>query len=68
MGHCEKVCITSLIKASKNPVTSTNTVQAISTLPESFTYDVNKLLIVVDLFEVTDSDKYYITVQLNGKF
>lgn len=48
-------------------MTSANTRQSISMTSELFMYGVNKLLNVVDLFEVTDIDKYIITVKINRK-
>lgn len=66
-GHSKKICITSLIRTNKNKVTTANALQSVCTPPETFSYGVNKLLPVVDLFEIVDNDKYLITVKLNGQ-
>ncbi|XP_008485595.1 uncharacterized protein LOC103522267, partial [Diaphorina citri] len=71
-GHVAKVCISTLRSRDKSTNHATNSVETEDYSNYSTaTYGVNKLESiqqqVVDLFEVSDSDKYLIDVTLNGK-
>ncbi|KAI5753467.1 hypothetical protein M8J77_000457 [Diaphorina citri] len=71
-GHVAKVCISTLMSRDKSTNHDTNLVEAEDYSDYSTaSYGVNKLESiqqqVVDLFEVSDSDKYLIDVTLNGK-
>ncbi|KAI5731266.1 hypothetical protein M8J77_007169 [Diaphorina citri] len=71
-GHVAKVCISTLRSRDKSTNHDTNSVETEDYSDYSTaTYGVNKLESiqqqVVDLFEVSDSDKYLIDVTLNGK-